>query len=105
MSDPGASPVPSGPETVTSAEVITSIFFSLVGGLLFMAAWAYFRGPLRSIYEKRVQLPDVHARPPPLRLAGVLHRCAGFLVPVFVLSDGELMQTAGLDALVSALGC
>lgn len=50
----------------------------------------------------QVQLPDVRARPPPLRRSGLLHRCLGFLTPVFLLSDGELVQTAGLDALVGA---
>ncbi|KAL4419727.1 hypothetical protein ABPG75_006825 [Micractinium tetrahymenae] len=87
-------------EVVTSEEVITSVFISLISGFIFLALWAFFRKPLRQIYEKRVQLPDARARPPPLRRAGLLQRCFGFLTPVFLLSDGELVQTAGLDALV-----
>lgn len=87
-------------EVVTSEEVITSIFVSLISGFIFLALWAFFRKPLWRIYEKRVQLPDVRARPPPLRRSGLLHQCLGFLTPVFLLSDGELVQTAGLDALV-----
>ncbi|KAL4437833.1 hypothetical protein ABPG77_005745 [Micractinium sp. CCAP 211/92] len=87
-------------EVVTSEEVITSVFVSLVTGFIFLALWVFFRKPLRGIYEKRVQLPDLRARPPPLRRSGLLQRCVGFLTPVFLLSDGELVQTAGLDALV-----
>lgn len=87
-------------EVVTSEEVITSVFVSLVTGFIFLALWAFFRKPLRQIYEKRVQLPDLRARPPPLRRSGLLQRCFGFLTPVFLLSDGELVQSAGLDALV-----
>lgn len=46
------------------------------------------------------KLPDLLARPPPLPLAGALRLCFGYLAPVFLLSDGEFVQTAGLDALV-----
>ena len=46
------------------------------------------------------QISDLPARPPPLRLRGLWHRCLGYLSPVFLVSDAELMQTAGLDVLV-----
>ena len=47
------------------------------------------------------QITDLPFRPPPLLVRGLLNRCFGYLAPVFLLTDGELMQTAGIDALVS----
>ena len=39
-------------------------------------------------------------RPAPLRLRGLLHCALGYLSPVFLVTDLELMRTAGMDALV-----
>lgn len=38
-------------------------------------------------------------RPPPLKLGGH-HHLWSWLIPVFKLSDGALLESAGLDALV-----
>jgi hypothetical protein len=44
-----------------------------------------------------------------VRCRGLLHRCLGFLVPVFLVDDFEFVETAGLDALILCrflvLGC
>lgn len=129
-------------ETLTSRQLAAAAVASAVGGAFFLALWAFVRGPLRHIYQKRTvsplwwagrveahsikqqlrppprpastlcpatspalcpclqQITDLHARPPPMRVRGLLHRCLGFLAPVFLLTDAELLQTAGLDALV-----
>lgn len=47
-------------------------------------------------------IPDLFARPPPLRLQGFVYRSLGWLWPLFTVSDGDFVQTAGLDALVSS---
>jgi hypothetical protein len=85
--------------------VVASIWLSALGGLAFLAIWAFFRAPLRHIFLKRLQLPDAAARPPPVRCRGLLHRCLGFLVPVFLVDDFEFVETAGLDALVRRRRC
>ncbi|EFN57874.1 hypothetical protein CHLNCDRAFT_57000 [Chlorella variabilis] len=87
-------------ETLTSRQLAAAAVASAVGGAFFLALWAFVRGPLRHIYQKRTQITDLHARPPPMRVRGLLHRCLGFLAPVFLLTDAELLQTAGLDALM-----
>lgn len=51
------------------------------------------------IYFNRLHLPQVLKRPPPLQLGG-LRQLWSWLVPVFTVSDKELLETAGLDALV-----
>jgi hypothetical protein len=54
------------------------------------------------IYFARLVSPKVPAwrRPPPLDLRG-LRRLWSWLTPVFSLSDGALLESAGLDALVA----
>ncbi len=88
-------------ETVTSSQVVSSIYISAVGGALFLLLWAFFRRPLRHIFLKHIQLPDAQARPPPVSCDGFINRCFGYFYPVFGVNDLEFMQTAGLDALVS----
>ena len=84
---------------VSTSDLVTSIWVSAAVGALLLLLWAAVRGPLRSIYTKRAQLPDLAWRPPPLKLLG-LQRLWGYLGPVFTVSDGELLRSAGLDALV-----
>lgn len=84
---------------VSTSDLVTSIWVSAAVGALLLLLWAAVRGPLRSIYTKRAQLPDLAWRPPPLKLLG-LHRLWSYLGPVFTVSDGELLRSAGLDALV-----
>lgn len=67
--------------------------------------WAIISRLSRSIPPPCAQqIADLPARPPPLRLRGWLQRCLGYLGPVLLVSDAELMQTAGLDALVRSCG-
>ena len=50
------------------------------------------------------QITDLPVRPPPVPLMGsLMARCFGYLAPVFMVTDLELMQTAGMDALVSGV--
>ena len=47
------------------------------------------------------QITDLPKRPPPPPLMNsLIDRCFGYLAPVFLVTDLELMQTAGMDALV-----
>ena len=51
------------------------------------------------------QITDLPIRPaPPPLMASLMARCFGYLAPVFLVTDMELMQTAGLDALVRQAG-
>ena len=56
------------------------------------------------IYTNRLVMPQVpeSKRPPPMRLGGH-HQLWSWLVPVFTLSDGQLLRSAGLDALVRSV--
>lgn len=81
-------------------QILTSLYISALTGLAYLAGWACLRGPFRRVLVKRNQLTDLFARPPPLRIQGFVFRCFGWLWPVFILSDGDFVQTAGLDALV-----
>ena len=47
------------------------------------------------------QLTDVPVRPPPLASRGWAQRCLSYLGPIFFMSDGEFVETVGLDGLVS----
>lgn len=57
------------------------------------------------IYYNRLEAPQVRPeqRPPPLRL-GSHWQLWSWLIPVFSVSDEQLLEQCGLDALVSAWG-
>lgn len=42
---------------VTSEEVVTSLVFSCLGGLLFLGLWVLARRPLRHVYLRRLVRP------------------------------------------------
>ncbi|PRW44348.1 pyruvate decarboxylase 4 [Chlorella sorokiniana] len=94
---------------VTSDEVVTSLVFSVIGGVLFLGLWVVARRPLRRVFLRRMKLSDVPARPPPLDSTGFVQRCFSYFGPVFFMSDGEFAEAAGLDALMMmrflVLGC
>ena len=56
--------------------------------------------PHIKFYEARRHLRGVLVRPPPLSHRGAAARAASWLVPVFSISDAELVRSAGLDALM-----
>jgi hypothetical protein len=49
-------------------------------------------------------LPAVSRKPPQLRLHGH-QRFWGWLLPVFKVTDEQLVRSAGLDALIGVSGC
>ena len=56
--------------------------------------------PHIKFYEARRHIRGILVRPPPLSHRGVVARAASWLVPVFSISDAELVRSAGLDALM-----
>ena len=89
-------------QILPSSQLITSIWLSAIGGLLCLIGFVYLRGSptWRNILHKRAtQIPELLFRPPPLRLTG-LYRIWSWLIPVFTLSDADLITTAGLDPLM-----
>ena len=52
-SPPPPPPPPLGQVQVSSQEVVLAVYLSLIGGALFLTAWAIVRGPLGYIYNKR----------------------------------------------------
>ncbi|KAL4515842.1 hypothetical protein Ndes2526A_g00545 [Nannochloris sp. 'desiccata'] len=92
-------------QIIPSSQLVTSLLFSLVGGVLCLIAFAFLRGhkTWRPIYHKRAtQISDLLCRPAPLRLTlnGGLQRLWSYLTPALTFSDAELLATAGLDTLI-----
>lgn len=64
--------------------------------------------PFIKTYSTRLHLPNLSHYPPPIPggapgtggWAGAATRFVGWAVPVFAASDGVILQTAGLDALM-----
>lgn len=50
------------------------------------------------------RLTGAPARPPPLASRGFVQRCVSYWGPVLFMSDGEFVETAGMDGLVSRDG-
>ena len=79
--------------------MITNLWFSLVLGAFCYILFIIFRGKFR-FYQARLDMPQVTHKPPPLDLHG-FHRLWSWLIPVFKVSDEELLLSAGMDALIA----
>ncbi|GAX85186.1 hypothetical protein CEUSTIGMA_g12604.t1 [Chlamydomonas eustigma] len=67
------------------------------GGVVFVL-FAWLRGWM-GVYQKRVEIEDLPSRPRALRLGG-LQQAWSYLIPVFTITEEEVLETAGVDALV-----
>lgn len=76
----------------------TNLIIDLVLGLLFYLLFIWFRG--YRIYANRLFLGQVRAKPPALPLLGH-RRWWSWVLPVFKVPDAQLLESAGLDALVT----
>jgi hypothetical protein len=82
-------------------EVLVGIGISSSLGILLYFAFVLWRGTF-TIYSSRLISGAVPlGRRPPLMRLGGHHQLWSWLVPVFSVSDGELLRKAGLDALVA----
>lgn len=108
---PSPSPAPSGEcstvvggycyNVISTSQLTTSLWLSAAAGGLILLIFIYIRGTRtwRPVLHKRAtQICDLLYRPPPLGLSG-WSRIWSWLSPVFLLSDEDLLLTAGLDAL------
>ena len=59
-----------------------------------------FRTKFR-LYQARLHMPTVTHKPPQLLLSAWHHRWWSWVVPVFRVSDEELLKSAGMDALIA----
>eukprot|EP00884_Botryococcus_braunii_P022692 jgi/Botrbrau1/9106/Bobra.0305s0013.1 len=83
---------------VTDQQIVSGLTTSLVVGVVCLIAFIYLREKCKS-YEARLYLPEVLIKPP--RYPGSwLYRAWAWLIPVFTISDAELVRTCGLDAVM-----
>lgn len=83
---------------VSDQQIVSGMTTSLTVGVICLLAFLYLREKCKS-YEARLYLPEVLIKPPQYR-GSWLYRQWAWLIPVFTISDAELVKTAGLDALV-----
>ncbi|KAK9822983.1 hypothetical protein WJX81_000456 [Elliptochloris bilobata] len=88
---------------VNDNQIYSNMYYSAAVGALCVLGFIIFRSKV-AMYQCRLHLPDVLIKPPPVRLDG-LHVLWSWLVPVFCVSDTELVHTAGLDALIFHRAC
>lgn len=85
--------------SISGANIITNLWFSSILGLVCYLGFVAFRGKFR-LYQARLSMPTVTHKPPALRLHG-LYRWWSWLIPVFTVSDEELVKSSGMDALIA----
>ena len=85
--------------SISGANIITNLWFSSILGLICYLMFVAFRGKFR-LYQARLNMPTVVHKPPNLKLKG-LCRWWSWLIPVFKVSDEELLKSAGMDALIA----
>ncbi|KFM24963.1 Uncharacterized protein RSN1 [Auxenochlorella protothecoides] len=83
---------------VSGQNIITGLWFNAIIGIVMLGLFIAWRGTF-SFYQARLDSPHVTRKPPRMKLTGH-HRIWSWLVPVFTISDEELVRSAGLDALV-----
>uniref|UniRef100_A0A1D2A6U9 ERD4-related membrane protein n=1 Tax=Auxenochlorella protothecoides TaxID=3075 RepID=A0A1D2A6U9_AUXPR len=84
---------------VSGQNIITGLWFNAIIGIVMLGLFIAWRGTF-SFYQARLDSPHVTRKPPRMKLTGH-HRIWSWLVPVFTISDEELVRSAGLDALVA----
>ena len=88
---------------ISSSQLTTSLWLSAAGGGLCILVFMLIRGTAtwKPILHKRAtQIAELISRPPPLLLTSWWHRTWSWLIPIFTLSDVDLLTTAGVDALM-----
>lgn len=83
---------------LSGANIITNLWLSAVLGALCYIGFIIYRGKFR-FYEARLDMPQVTHKPPELNKKG-LARVWSWIKPVFLVSDEDLLLSAGMDALV-----
>ena len=86
--------------SISGANIVTNLWFSTVLGLLCYLGFVAFRTKFR-LYQARLHMPTVTHKPPKLLLSAWHHRWWSWVVPVFRVSDEELLKSAGMDALIA----
>ncbi|KAL4451743.1 hypothetical protein ABPG75_007405 [Micractinium tetrahymenae] len=86
---------------INGDQIVSGMVVNLVIGMLCFTGFVVWRDKF-CIYFNRLRLPEVPPtlRPPPLDVSG-LRRLWSWLVPVFTVSDKQLLESAGLDALMA----
>lgn len=86
---------------ISGENLITGMWLNFLLGLMCYLGFVLFRGKKGfEFYHARLLLPCVSRKPPQLKLHGH-ERLWGWLLPVFKVSDEELVRSAGLDALIA----
>eukprot|EP00884_Botryococcus_braunii_P001497 jgi/Botrbrau1/11348/Bobra.0038s0105.1 len=91
------------PATVSDSQIFFSLWVWTCAGLAFLLLFGAIRKWIPT-YHTRLNIPNVWLDPPPLTY-GTFSRYWSWLGPVFRTTDAELVQTAGLDALVLTWQC
>ncbi len=86
--------------SISGENIVTNLWFSAVLGLLCYLGFVAFRTKFR-LYQARLHMPTVTHKPPKLRLSAWHHRWWSWVIPVFRVSDEELLKSAGMDALIA----
>lgn len=86
---------------IDASQILSGIVINCAIGALCLIGFTLWRGRFR-IYFNRMCLAEVPPalRPPRMQLGGH-HQLWSWLVPVFTVPDGKLLESAGLDALIS----
>ncbi|EFN50567.1 hypothetical protein CHLNCDRAFT_136274 [Chlorella variabilis] len=87
--------------TIDASQIVFGLAINSAIGILCYIGFVLWRGEFRVYFNRLVStaVPEAQ-RPPPLKLGGH-HHLWSWLIPVFKLSDGALLESAGLDALVA----
>lgn len=86
--------------SISGENIVTNLWFSAVLGLLCYLSFVAFRTKFR-LYQARLHMPTVIHKPPKLLMSAWHHRWWSWVVPVFRVSDEELLKSAGMDALIA----
>ena len=86
------------PLAVAGQNIIVGLVINTVLGLACYFGFVLFRSRF-GIYYKRLLMRGLASPPPVMRLGGWA-QLYSWLIPVFTVSDAELLRSCGLDALV-----
>lgn len=101
---PGAPEAPSVPSFFSSAfvtpssEVTVALVLAILSGIMSLLVYAFIREWM-NCYQKRMQIEDLEYKARPLKLKG-LQRLYAHFWPLFLVTEEEVLKTAGLDAMV-----
>ena len=107
---PPPAPPPSPPPaiatiafTVKDSQVITSLIFSLVAAGGVLIGFGLIRGWM-GIYQKRTDIEDLRYKYKRMKL-NTLARFFSFLIPIFTVTEEEMLNSCGVDAMMLLRTC